>query len=240
MDELQLFRGKDYIVNDKIKIHHPTLDDIVSCGEQNYYELVSRLTAIPSDFKGQLDELGVDYEEISEFDLFTLMCKGLDVEETCILFGDLNFQDLNLFKNTNTNQLVLYNEEQDFIIDRAIYEVIMEFIRKINGLEKKIERAGNAATKKFLIEEAKEQLKKKQDNPFKSILTTLISSLVNSPEFKYDHSTVWNLPIYTFMDSVKRIQKIKNYNSLMQGIYTGNIDSKKLNKDDLNWLGELK
>ena len=240
MDELQLFRGKDYVVNDKIKIHHPTLDQIVEYGEQNYYGLVSRLTSIPSDYKGQLDELGIDYEEISEFDLFILICKGLNVEESKVLFGDLNFANLNLFKITNTDEPVLYNEEQDFTIDRAIYEVIMEFIRKINGFEKKIERAGNAATKKFLINEAKEQLKKEQNEPFKSILIPLISSLVNSSEFKYDHNSVWSLPIYTFMDSVRRIQKIKNYNSLMQGVYSGNVDSKKLNKDDLNWLGELK
>lgn len=240
MDELQLFRGKEYVVNDRIKIHHPTLDDIVTYGEQNYYGLVSRLTSIPSDYKAQLDQLEIDYEEISEFDLFIMLCKGLNVEETRILFGDLNFQDLNLFKNTNTDQPVLYNESQDFIIDKAIYEVVMEFIRKINGFEKKIERAGNASTKKFLIDEAKEQLKKNQNKPFKSILIPLISSLVNSPEFKYDHNSVFNLPIYTFMDSVKRIQKIKSYNGLIQGIYAGNIDSKKLNKDDLNWLGELK
>jgi len=240
MDELQLFRGKDYVINDRIKIHHPNLDDIVTYGEQNYYGLVSRLTATPSDYKGQLDELGFDYEEVAEFDLFILMCKGLNTEESKILFGDLNFANLNLFKNTNTDEPVLYNEEQDFIIDRAIYEVVMEFIRKINGFEKKIERAGNAATKKFLIEESKEQLKKSQNKPFKSMLIPLISSLVNSPEFKYNHTTVWDLPIYTFMDSVRRIQKIKSYDSLMQGIYTGNVDAKKLNKDDLNWLGELK
>lgn len=240
MDELQLFRGKQYVVNDRIKINHPSLDQIVEFGEQNYYGLVSRLTAIPSDYKGQLDLLGVDYEEISEFDLFTLLCKNLKVEETSILFGDLNFGNLNLFKNTNTGEPVLYNEEQDFVIDRAIYEVIMEFIRKINGFEKKIERAGNEATKKFLIEEAKEQLNKSQDKPFKSYLIPLISSLVNSSGFKYDYETVWKLPIYVFIDSVKRIQKIKNYNSLMQGIYSGNIDSKGLSKDDLNWLGELK
>ena len=130
MDELQLFRGKDYEINDRIKIHHPTLNDIVDYGEQNYYGLVSRLTSIPSDYKGQLDELGFDYEEVAEFDLFILICKGLNVEESKILFGDLNFANLNLFKITNTDEPVLYNEEQDFTIDRAIYEVIMEFIRK--------------------------------------------------------------------------------------------------------------
>ena len=86
MDELQLFRGKDYIVNDKIAIHHPTINDICDYGEQNYYALVSRLTAVPSDYKVQLFDMGVDYESISEFDLFALMCQGLNVEESSILF----------------------------------------------------------------------------------------------------------------------------------------------------------
>ena len=240
MDELLLFRGKDYVVNDKIKIHHPTLNEIADYGEQEYYGLVSRLTCVPSDYKVQLFDMGVDYEEVTEFDLFTLICNGLDVEETAILFGDLNFKNMKLVKHDKIDEVVLYNYEQDVVIDRAIYEIIVDFIRKINGFEKNIEIAGNESTKKFLIEEAREQLGRNQNKKFKSMLVPLVSSLVNSPEFKYNHSTVWDLSIYVFMDSVKRIQKIKNYNSLIQGIYSGNVDAKKLNKDDLNWLGELK
>ncbi len=240
MDELQLFRGKDYVINDKIKIHHPTINDIADYGEQNYYGLVSRLSGVPADYKVQLDSIGIDYEEISEFDLFALMCKGLTVEESKILFGDLNFENLKLVQHVQTDEVMLYNYEQDFVIDRVIYELIADFIRKINGFEKNNEVAGNKYTKKILIEEARLAQERNKNKPYKSNLVPLISAMVNSAEFKYNHNNVYDLPIYVFMDSVKRIQKIRNYNYLMQGAYSGNVDIKKISKDELNWLGELK
>lgn len=71
------------------------------------------------------------------------------------------------------------------------------------------------------------------------MLVPLVSAMVNCEQFKYDHNTVWNLPIYVFMDSVKRIQKLKNYNQLMQGVYAGTIDSKTLSQDSFDWMGSL-
>lgn len=240
MDELQLFRGKDYVINDKIKIHHPTLDQITEYGEQEYFGLVSRLTATPSDYKVQLFDMGLDYEEITDFDMFALMCNGLDVNDTSILFGSLSFSDFKLVQHTTTNEIMLYNYEQDFAIDKVIYELIMEYLRKIHGFEKNIEIAGNKFTKQILIEEARALQERNKDKPYKSMLIPLISAMTNCSEFKFSHSTVWDLPIYVFMDSVKRIQKIKNYNYLMQGAYSGNVDLKKISKSELNWLGELK
>lgn len=240
LDELLLFRGKDYVINDKISIHHPTLNEIADYGEQEYYGLVSRLTCVPSDYKVQLFDMGVDYEEISEFDMFALMCNGLEVDETYILFGDLNFAGLKLMQHNNTGEMMLYNYEQDFVIDRCVYEIIVEYLRKIHGFEKNIEMAGNKYTKQILIDEARNLQEQNKNKPYKSMLIPLISALTNTADFKYSHSTVWDLPIYVFMDSVKRIQKIKNYNYLMQGAYSGNVDTKKISKDELNWLGELK
>lgn len=240
MDELQLFRGKQYIINDRIKINHPTIDQICDYGEQEYFGLVSRLTCVPSDYKVQLFDMGIDYEEISEFDMFVLMCKGLNVEQTYILFNELNFADLKLVQHNNTGEIMLYNFEQDFVIDRIIYELIMEYLRRIHGFEKNIEIAGNKFTKQILIEEARDSQEQNKNKPYKSMLIPLISAMTNCSDFKYSHSNVWDLPIYVFMDSVKRIQKIKNYNYLMQGAYSGNVDIKKISKNELNWLGELK
>ena len=64
--------------------------------------------------------------------------------------------------------------------------------------------------------------------------------MVNSGGFKYNHTDVWDMKINAFMDSVKRISKIKNSNLLLQSGYSGfGINLKDVNKKDLDWLGEL-
>ena len=64
--------------------------------------------------------------------------------------------------------------------------------------------------------------------------------MVNSDGFKRDDTTVFDMKIYAFMDSVARIGKIKNAELLLQSGYSGfGIDLKKLNKEETNWLGEL-
>ena len=87
---------------------------------------------------------------------------------------------------------------------------------------------------------ARKELQRNSKSKWTSILSPLISSLINCEQFKYDHTTVWDLNIYQFMDSVKRIQKLKSYNQIMQGVYAGTVDSKNLSSDTVNWMGALK
>jgi hypothetical protein len=48
IDELLLYFGDDYVINDQIRIHQPTIGEIVA-GEREYFSMVHTLTAIPSD-----------------------------------------------------------------------------------------------------------------------------------------------------------------------------------------------
>ena len=64
--------------------------------------------------------------------------------------------------------------------------------------------------------------------------------MINSEGFKYNHSQVWDMKINAFMDSVKRIPKIKNAFLLLQSGYSGfGVDLKKIQNKQLDWLGEL-
>lgn len=49
VDELQLYFGDDYVINDKIRIHQPLIGELIDYGEQQYFSMVHTLTAIPSD-----------------------------------------------------------------------------------------------------------------------------------------------------------------------------------------------
>lgn len=188
-----------------------------------------------------LDELELDYEQIGDFEFFcNFIAGGFDKSQTELILGDL---DLTTFKpaiNNKNDELVLYNEKEDFVIDECIYETIVGFIREVHGFKRSHDICGNQITKEYLINKERKLLKRHQDKPWESVLTNLISALVNCEQFKYNYSTVWDLNLYCFMDAVKRIQKYKNYNQIMQGYYSGGIDRKSISFNEIDWLSPLK
>ena len=236
-DELQTYRGQDYIINDKITIHQPTLNEICDFGEHKYFSLISTITAIPVDYILQLEQMGTKYEELSDFDIFIKTINGINIEDSKLLFGNIDFSKFKLWINNQNNQPVLKDEENDIVIDKYIYGLIVDYIRKSNNIKRNNVICGNKAMRDYLIEEAEERLNNQQ--PFKSVLKPLISAMINTKEFKYGHNEIWNMKINAFMDSVNRIQLIKNYEQTMQGIYAGALDSKKIKSSQLNWLKEL-
>lgn len=238
-DELQIYRGKDYIVNDYIKIRHPTLDQIQEYGERDYFSLVSMLTATPSDLMYQLHLEGIDYEEISDFNLFCRMYTMFKHEDTEILFGELDIASMELCINNTNGQIVLASADRTQIIDENIHRIIAEYLRKTHGFVKNEQKAGNASTKKILLEDAEEEYKKRNRKPYTSMLQPLMSAMVGSDLTRESYDSLWNMKINVFMDLTARTQKVLNHRYIMQGIYSGNVDFKKLNKKELEWNGKL-
>ena len=244
MDKLQLLRGQDYIITKYLKIHQPTLDEIFHYGEQEYYSMVSTLSAIPSDMKSVLADMNIDYINISEFELFCNFLRGFPSSRTEILFGnDVDFTSLHLFYDNLNEESVLCKANEDNSIDESslfinepIYILMTDYIRQMHGFKKKVEIAGNENTKKILIDEDRRNRERDKNKQFESILYPLILGMVNCAEFPYTFETVWNLPISVFMDSVVQVQKLKNVGYAMQGVYSGNVDVKKIDQDELKWI----
>ena len=62
IDQLQLYFGDPYVINEYITIKQPSIGQIMEYGEKKYYSMVHTITAIPSDMKYQLHTMGRDYE----------------------------------------------------------------------------------------------------------------------------------------------------------------------------------
>lgn len=245
-DELKIYRGEDYEIAENIVIHQPTLAEICDYGEQKYYSMIYQLTATPQSMKYQLWEVGIDYTKITPFELFySMIYKLYPVEETKIIFGNLDFQKFKVAEDINydNNPIVLYqidNDGNEIMINEVIYESIMDYLRDTHLIEKDEKIPGNESTKMILIEDAKDEYLKNKSSEYHSRLKNLISSMVNSEGFKYNHTQVWSMKINAFMDSVKRISKIKNAYLLLQSGYSGfGITLKDIDKKQLDWLGEL-
>lgn len=68
-----LLRVSEYRINDKIAVHVPTVDDIFEFGDQKYYSIVQSLISTPFDLMVELDDIGIDFETITNYQLFMLM-----------------------------------------------------------------------------------------------------------------------------------------------------------------------
>ena len=236
-DDLKVYRGEDYVINDSVKIHQCTLGEICDFGEQRYFSLIYTLTSTPTDMKYILFLNDIDWNEISDFELFMMQYTSLDMEDTQILFGDLDFSKYKIYLNQENEEPCIYNPETDSVIDKSVYELIVSYLRKSHCLKKNVERAMTETTKEVLIEEAKEQYEENLNKKYKSMLIPSISTMINMDGFNYTHETIWDIKINAFMDSVNKIQKIKKANLLLQSGYSGfGVDLNKVNKKDLNYF----
>lgn len=245
IDGLKIYRGKDYYINEYISIRQPTIDEICEYGEKDYYNMVYTLCSVGADLKWQLDDMGVDYSKVSDFELFySILCRGYTKEQTNILFGniiDFSTMEIMYNKNLEENVLIQFFEDGTYLqIDKYVYSSIVGVLRKMHRIKRNDEIAGNEATRQILIEDARDEYEENKNKPYKPYLLNLVSSMVNSEGFKRDDVTVFDMKIYAFMDSVARIGKIKNSELLLQSGYSGfGIDLKKINNEETNWLGEL-
>ena len=237
VDALQLYFGDDYIINDYIKIIQPTIGKVVDYGEASYFSTVYTITAIPSDMKSQLWDLGLDWCEVDDFELFMMLVQTLTPDRTSILFGDLDFSKLKPYRNNQNGDIVLADKETGIVIDKMIYLRIVNYLRKLHNIKPKVEKAANKMTKKVLIEEDRQKILYAKDKPFKSYLLPLISTVKVKQGYTKDY--VRNMGLYEFFDDVARMQIINNADHLLSAAYAGTIDMKKINKQELNWMKEL-
>ena len=242
-DELKIYRGEDFVVSKYIRIHQPSLNEICDFGEQEYYSMIYNLTATPQSLKVQLWDMDIDYTEIAPYELFYKMLYRMYTQEkTSILFGDLDFTKFQVMQKRDDESILLYQEINDepVIIDEYTYNMIVDYICKVHFIERDFKFPANNSTKMILIEDARDEIERNKNKEYHSQLKNLISSMINSEGFKYNHDQVWDMKINAFMDSVKRIGKIKNAELLLQSGYSGfGVNLKEVDNKQLDWLGEL-
>lgn len=238
LDTIKMFMGDPYVLNEHITIRQPTLREIIDYGERDYLSMVSLLTAYPSDMKSVLWDMGVDYTKVTDFEVFVAFYRFLTPDKTFILFGDLNLSALT--PDTNAVGEMCLVGPDGTVIDWNIHRMIFEFLATSHMMQKQREKPGNERTKQVLIDWDREDREAAARKPYRSPFVSLISAMVNSAGFKYDHQTVQQLTIYQFYDAVQRIQLINSAQSLLSGMYSNPfMDSTKIDKKYLNWLGEF-
>lgn len=232
-----LLRTNHYRINDTISIYVPTVGEIYDYGESEYYDIVQLLTSVPYDLMVQFDDMGVDYETISEYQLFLMMLESfmLKKKDLSIVFGSLNINSLR-FKESENGEKKLVNSKGETVIDKLIQYEISAAIRKIHFWTKTDKRAGNKEAKQYLIDRNRLKQKRAAKKKKSSFLDESIIKMVNTEEFKYNYESCMDLSIYKFNASLQQIPKKKNWEQTITGAYFGSVDLSKLNIDKLHWM----
>ena len=243
-DRLKMYFGEPYKITydgGAIEVLQPKIGDILHFGEREFYAMLNIFISNPTTYRLQLWHMGVDWNKISDYELFCMLIKTLDVESTRLLFGDLDFRLFDLYgkKVDDTEVVTLYNKEQQVEIDENTYKHITEYLRLMFNIYPKIEKAKNKATKEAMIWEDEMNLANSKKDSNKSTLLPLVSSCINHPGFKYKLEDLKDMGIVQFMDSVQRLQIYESTTALMKGMYSGMIDAKGLGSDALNFMRNI-
>ena len=241
-DRLQMFFGEDYQVADGIVISQPTIGEIMIFGEDKFNQMLNPFVVNPTSLRVALWQQGIDWTKISDYELFYQLILQLHLtpNETSLIFGDLDFSKFNLYKRQNeiegklVEDIVLLNHEQNVLIDEEIYNHMSNYLRTMFNVFPKVEKAKGRTTKEWMIEE--DILNSKSQIEKKSSLLSMISFCLNHPGFKYKKSELKELGVVEFYDSVQRLLIYESTSSLMKGIYSGFVDTSKIDKKEFDFM----
>ena len=224
----------DIVPNLSIRI--PTVGEILE-DEEHYYSLVSSLTATPFQYMVQLDDMGIDFTTINDWELFMMLFPSFAKTDVSLLFGNLDLSDISIYKNSQNDSIVLYSPKNDIVIDELVYNDIVKYIRKINNLKRENRKPGNDEAKEFRIKLERKKQKRNTKKPKEPYLEKLVVALVNTSEFPYNYETCMDLSIYKFNQSFKQIQQKITFDNTMIGVYAGTVDTSKIkDKSCLSWI----
>ncbi len=221
-----------------IAIRIPTVGEILQ-NERLYYQTTYSLTATPFQNMVQLDDLGIDFTTISEWQLFiqTFLAYAHSGDLLDYVFADLQTQGFGIYQDPQIAALYLSNPDTGVQIHESTYLQIVELIRKINLYEHITARPANETARQYLIEKERKRLKRLAKKPPEPYLEQMVIALVNTAEFPYDYESCMHLSIYAFNQSFKQIQHKINYDNTMIGIYAGTLNARDMkDKSALSWI----
>jgi len=240
LNKNRILRGKPIEITDWLILQQPTIDEIEEFGEDDFYSTAWTLCSSPWDMPSMLDDLGINFMEISEWDFFRILLSVIDPSKLKIIMGDFDFREFRLMEEQTQDgdkRTVLYRPSDQAVFDEELYKVFIAYLRELIGFQHKNKKAANKATAKIMIIDDRKERKrnaKKQDES-ESMIFDIIVSLVNTEEFSYTYETVYGLTLYQLMKSFTQIQGKKAAVALMQGSMSGFVDTKDISSTDMTW-----
>ena len=249
-DRLQMYFGFPYVINldsaeGSLTISVPTMRTLIELGEKRFLQTINVFTTNTTEYRLVLWDAGIDWNEISDFELFCMLYKQIDPEISTAIFKGIDFNDFELFKKTldGNEIIVLYNDKLNIEINEDVYQHIAQYLRLIFRITPQEKITKDKYLKEMYIHkdrvDAELRKKKAETEEINTSIQPLISACVNHPGFKYKLSEVLDLGIYEFYDSVGRLNVYESTTAVLKGMYSGFVDGSKFKADDFNFMKEL-
>ena len=217
---------------DYFQVDYTTVDDF-----ELFKMIIWRSLSSRKHLHKELTENREQYAEqlknISEEELDDMLINPLS-----LVLKDIDLADFEEYESDKNHETILYDKEHDITIDRFVHSRIVDAVRKIHGFKRNNQLPANDVTKMFLIDDAREEAMMAAQKPYKSVLMPLISALAVKTG-QLGNESLWNTKVYMFFDAIKRINKIQDATLLLQGAYSGFASLKGVDKDRLDWAGEI-
>ncbi len=235
-NQKNLLAASSIAILPNLSIRIPSVGEILE-SEAHYYNLVSSLTATPFQYMVPLDDMGIDFTMITDYQLFYMLFPVLAKGDLRILFGDLDLSDIAACTDPVNGTAILYSAQNDLMIDELVHHRMADALRKINHLQKETRMPGNEEAKAFRIQLERKKQKRNAGKPYEPYLEKLVVALVNRPEFKYNYDEVNHLTIYQFHQSFEQIKLNILFDHTMTGVYAGTVDTSKIkDRSCLSWI----
>ena len=217
---------------DYFQIDYTTIDDFELFKKMIWRSLSSK-KYIYKELTENREQYAEQLKNISEEELAEMLVNPLS-----LILKDIDLADFEEYQSDKCPETILYDKEHDITIDRFVYMRIVDTVRKIHGFKRNNQMPANDITKMFLIDDARDEAMAAAQKEYKSVLQPLISALVCKTG-QLGNDSIWNTKIFMFFDAIKRINKIQDATLLLQGAYSGFASLKGVNKDRLDWMGEI-
>lgn len=171
-DIMAIYSGGEIKIDDYITIYQPTIRQIIEYGENRFWTLVHQVCGNTTSMRVMLWQAGINWNKISDWDLFISMIRSIRQEDSEILFGDLDFtkfvpvpiieeeeeeleqeKDEKDKKEKKPKVILIHFENPEIQIDEEKYNKIMSYLRIMCNFQPKKEFTKSKLTAESIIEE---------------------------------------------------------------------------------------
>lgn len=241
MTKLDIQFGDSLKFENGLIFRQPLVSDVKKLGETVYYWFMHCWMRKPQDMLHHLFSIGKSCDEVGTDEIFEMSIKQNESTFLSILCTFTNFEccGYDYFSQYEGNCIFgKLDDGKDVLISPNDFDIICEFIRNVHFFKHAEMRVfSDDATKKKILEYEIEEMNFNRTDDSNFSFVSMVSSVITGNQRTWDY--VYSLTINKFYDEYFRIVRRGRVDALLQGVYSGNIDSKKISQNELDWTSSI-
>ena len=247
---IKAYFGDDYEVNDRIIIRQPSIQDFIDAdNESDIYSVITPFVSNTTAYRLFLwEKMNKDWNKITNLELFSFLIKTINPKYSHLIFGDLDLPSFDLYRKRSSNgeeNFVLYSKKMDLEINEETKDKMCRYIQFVfNSYPPEEEFTSSKTLKQDLLNRDRQKQLQRQreaaENKSDQSLLSMIASYLNHPGCKYKKDELRNVKYFEFMYNLQRLQIYESTHALYSGMYSGMCDLSKVNKNEFNFMRDVK